>query len=168
MAATPRTVIVKRRLEIEAEIERLAAQIGAAQTAISAWRVQLTELAVAERVWTHLEPELIEAAPTDAAAANRKPAGIPSVPAMILAALHDAKRRGLPGLAPKEMASFIAERWWPDITINDVGPIAWRMREKQGVLVKVESLYCLPSALAAPLKINALEESEADDGTMAA
>ena len=167
MAATPRVVIAKRRREIEAEIERLAAQIGACQTAILVWRDQLTDLDVAERVWTHLEPQLIEATPAEAATANRKPAGIPSVPHMIIAALHDAKRRGLPGLEPKEMASFIAERWWADVTINDVGPIAWRMWKKQGVLQKTGSLYGMPVQQAA-LDINALEESEADTDHMAA
>jgi hypothetical protein len=160
-------VIAKRRREIEAEIERLAAQIGACQTAISAWRGQLTDLGVAERVWAHLEPQLIEPAPTEAVPANRKPAGIPSVPHMIIAALHDAKRRGLPGLEPKGMASFIAEKWWPDVTINDVGPIAWRMWKKQSVLEKTGSLYGMPVQQAA-LDMNALEESEAGDDTMAA
>ena len=74
-----------------------------------------------------------------------KPPGTPTMPEMIIEALQVARLRGKPGLEPKEMAEFIAVQWWSDVSINNVGPIAWRMM-KRGQLTKRskdDSLYSL-------------------------
>jgi len=56
----------------------------------------------------------------------------------------DSRSQGRKGLEPKDIAAEIAKRWWPNVTINAVGPIAWRMYKK-GLLRKRESKYFLPS-----------------------
>jgi hypothetical protein len=147
--AIPSKMVAKRRAMANAEIARLTAQIGACHTAIETWRAQLADLEVAERVWATLEQEtaqIDEGAPTAAEArSNRKPQGLPSMPEMILETLRDARRNGLNAMEPKQMATRIARRWWPDVKITDVGPIAWRMWKKQGVLDKSGSGYVLPA-----------------------
>ena len=66
---------------------------------------------------------------------------------MILEALRVAKLEGKSGLAPRQMTEYIAEKWWPEVGINNIGPIAWRML-KRGQLVKPSehaSVYALPT-----------------------
>jgi hypothetical protein len=62
---------------------------------------------------------------------------------MIVEALKDAKARGVRGLEPKQMADFIAGKYWANVPINAVGPIAWRMYSKER-LAKRQSKYFLP------------------------
>jgi DNA-binding protein YbaB len=115
---------------------------------------QERDLEVAERVLAALDAEEAESevvlepeqevAPVSAEPAG-KPEGIPTMPDMIIEALKDAKARGQRGLEPKQMASFIAAKYWPTVTINAVGPIAWRMHTKER-LGKRQSRYFLPKA----------------------
>jgi hypothetical protein len=67
------------------------------------------------------------------------------MPEMILEALKDAKAKGVRGLEPKDIAAYIASKWWPTVAINAVGPIAWRMYTKEK-LTKRNSRYFLPKA----------------------
>jgi hypothetical protein len=62
-----------------------------------------------------------------AAPLHRKPPGTPTTHDMILAALRDAESRGLPGLAPKDIGTFIKQKWWPHLKGSSIGPAAWRM-----------------------------------------
>jgi hypothetical protein len=83
-----------------------------------------------------------------------KPEGIPTMPVMIIEALKDAKARGVRGLEPKEITNFIAEKWWPTVTINAVGPIAWRMYSREK-LAKRQSKYSLPRTMEESADTNA-------------
>jgi hypothetical protein len=76
-------------------------------------------------------------------AVHRKPAGTPTTNEMIRTALRDAKTRGVVGLAPKDIASFIRQKWWPHLKSSSVGPAAWRMCEDKQ-LGKEGDLYVLP------------------------
>jgi hypothetical protein len=69
-----------------------------------------------------------------------RPPGIPETPVMIRAALRAAQDNGEPGLRPQEIRDFIRVHWWPNVQIDAIGPIAWRMA-KEGRLQKVENLY---------------------------
>jgi hypothetical protein len=87
-------------------------------------------------------PPAPEYVPANDAVAG-KPEGIPTMPEMIFEALRDAKNRGLKGLEPKDIAAYIAAKWWPGVKINNVGPIAWRLYSKDK-LAKRNSKYRLP------------------------
>lgn len=74
-----------------------------------------------------------------------KPESIPTVPEMIITSLEDAASRGLKGLAPRDMTDFINRKWWPEATIDNIGPIAWRMW-KRNQLRKSAGKYGLPKS----------------------
>ena len=119
---------------------------------LHALEAQERDLEVAERVLTALEAEEAETEvapePDEVAVVAEpagKPEGIPTMPEMIVEALKDAKAKGQRGLEPKQMADFIAAKYWPTVTINAVGPIAWRMYSKER-LAKRQSRYFLPKA----------------------
>jgi hypothetical protein len=128
---------------------------------LAALEAQARDLEITERVLMELEsspePELalepdMAASPaaqdialvaTDLLVGGGKPEGIPTMPNMIFEALRDAKARGLKGLEPKDIAAYIAAKWWPEVKINNVGPIAWRLY-KSDRLAKRQSKYRLP------------------------
>jgi len=132
--------IAQRRTEIAAEIARLQEQDA--------------ELEVAERALGRLLGQV--ETPVGAAFAKaavtvllpdkpkpQKPSDIPTVPHMITLALKDALANGKSGLEPKEITTFIAKTWWPEVDINKVGPIAWRMWKRKA-LTKRGPKYSLP------------------------
>jgi hypothetical protein len=150
--------ISKKRL---IQLKRRAVQHKLAQhrDAISSLETELSELDIAERVLASLdgeglqegaasEPQEEEVAPSEPAPAG-KPEGIPTMPVMILAALQNAKEHGQKGLEPREMAEFIAKKYWPGMPLHVVGPIAWRMH-KSGKLAKRGSKYFLPKVEEGP------------------
>ena len=127
-------VIRQKRRGFEQEIERLQAEVQ--------------RLAIAESVLADLENLTPETdglsqfpSPQEGTA---KPEGIPTMPEMITEALKVAKSNGHKGLEPKEIANYIEQKWWPNVPINAVGPIAWRMATRQQ-LKKRQSRYSLPS-----------------------
>jgi hypothetical protein len=134
---------------IRARHRVISRQIEEAREALAALEAKAKDLETAERVLASLdlEEETDEAAAQDAASVVTdgitKPSGIPTMPEMIFEALRDAKARGVSGLEPKEIAQFIAGRYWPEVTINSVGPIAWRLYSK-AKLSKRNSKYSLP------------------------
>lgn len=145
--ADPKNLIAIRRREIENEITRLLARV-------EALRGELPELEVAERVWARLSDEgagnqeretLAEAAATraEAVVAATKPPGTPTIPDMITTALMEALRKGVIGLEPRDMARYIANRWWPNVPSVAISPIAWRMW-KRNDLEKDGPIYKLP------------------------
>jgi hypothetical protein len=135
---------------IEDKLRAISLQIVQQREVLNGLEAQERDLETAKRVLTSLEAEVVEAVAavdiTDAAVIKPqpgKPEGIPTMPQMILEALYEAKARGVRGLEPKEIANFIAQKWWPAVTINAVGPIAWRMH-KGDRLSKRQSKYSLP------------------------
>jgi len=133
----------------------ISQKIAQQREVLAALEAQERDLEVTERVLASLDAEEAEpeaGAPEPerevtpvAAEPTGKPEGIPTMPDMIIEALKDAKAKGQRGLEPKQMADFIAAKWWPGVTINAVGPIAWRMYSKER-LSKRQSRYFLPKA----------------------
>jgi hypothetical protein len=139
----------------------ISLQIVQQREVLNALEAQERDLETAERVLTSLEAELEDVLTvvdtTDATVITPqtgKPEGIPTMPEMILEALRDARAKGLKGLEPKEITSFIAEKWWPTVTINSVGPIAWRMYDREQ-LAKRQSKYSLPKTIDETVENNA-------------
>jgi hypothetical protein len=141
-------LIQLRRRAVEDDIARQ-------QEVLSALKSKLSDLEIAERVLTSLGGEDAEEAVAEenqnrsalvasiVAAMPRpaeKPSGIPTMPVMILEALRDARTKGRLGLEPREMAQYIAGKYWPGMPLHIVGPTAWRMH-KDGRLGKRESKY---------------------------
>lgn len=161
MAALSKIAQVQlERKKLEDELVTLRAMIAEKETRIS-------DLIITERVLSDLsgnkadEPELSpkveepeEKKPAWTRERSKKPHDTPSVPEMILAVLRDAQadlKKGRRGLEPKEIAAEIAKRWWPEVTINAVGPIAWRMY-KRGDLQKRSSRYFTPKTDEPPIE----------------
>ena len=72
-----------------------------------------------------------------------KPPNTPAIPVMIIEALGFADLMGENGLTPRGMTDYISRKWWPDVSVSSIGPIAWRMW-KRGQLAKDDSVYSLP------------------------
>lgn len=130
----------------------IANEIREAKERIAALQAEDRELELALRVLARLhgvepppkrtEPQLLWSNRT--VASGSKPGGTPTIPQMIVESLTAAKEsRGRVGLEPKEITEYVAKRWWPDVTINNVGPVAWRMW-RRGELIKQDSVYSLP------------------------
>ena len=142
---------------VQARRREIAKEVKDAMAKVNALKTEDSELETAERVILRLskgrsfspqpvvglfgeDDEGEEEAPSLA-----KPPNTPTVPEMIKEALMVNDLLGdKPGLEPKEMANFIAEKWWPNVPINAIGPIAWRMW-KRHELVKKGSVYSLPA-----------------------
>jgi hypothetical protein len=152
--ANPRCMakISKPLAQIQQELRKLENEVAALREDIAAKETRLSELVIAERVLGTIG-EARESPDQGVAPLKKpgwsqekrgpKPEGTPTVTEMIIAVLRaNQKSRGL---EPKEIADAIANRWWPDVTINAVGPIAWRMY-KLGRLVKRSSRYSLPKS----------------------
>jgi hypothetical protein len=151
---------ISKLAQIQQERRKLEEEVSLLRNTIAAKETRLSELVIAERVLATIgdaredhvdltpDPEVPPKKPGWATGKRgAKPEGTPTVPVMILTVLKEnAKSRGL---EPKEIAGFIAKRWWPDVTINAVGPIAWRMH-KDGKLTKRAFRYSLPKADEGP------------------
>lgn len=106
--------------------------------------VEAKELTIAEKVLMRLHPEVDgddEEPERTPSGAPVKPAGIPTMPEMIVDALRSSTNPF--GFSPKEIMEFIAAKYWPEVRSELVGPIAWRMA-KEGRLVKNGAFYSLP------------------------
>jgi hypothetical protein len=152
-------IILQRRAAIEREMQECRDRLQVLQA-------EIPELAVAERVLTRLTGSQTEAAPKEEAidhehdiSVTNKPVGIPTMPEMILEALRSGQAIPL-GMEPRDIMKFIADRWWPDVRSELVGPIAWRMW-KRGDLVKDGPLYKLPTK-------NEATDNEPDKGSSVA
>ena len=144
--------------QVQQQRRKLEEEIAKLRETIAHKEQRCTELAIAERVLETLDGGTAE--PAASAEVNEearkpgwtterrgpKPEGTPTVTEMILQVLKDAQdnlKSVRTGLEPREIAAEIAKRWWPDVTINAVGPIAWRMYKK-GALTKRGSRYFPP------------------------
>lgn len=142
-----------RRKDIEREIKN-------AKLRISALASEDQELEIAERVILRLygnhahsilpalrqEAHFVVGAPREEEITS-KPSDTPTMPKMIVEALEFAKIQGKSGLEPKAITAYIANKWWPEVSMNNVSPIAWRMM-KRGQLVKPskrDAVYSLPN-----------------------
>lgn len=138
---------------IEARQRDIAALIKDAEAKIAALQSEQRELEVVERVIIRLKgyaPSVTitdERPPKGKPETAAKPPNTPTIPDMIFEALRVAYiREQKIGLGPKAITDYIAEKWWPNVKINAVGPVIWRMW-KRGQLTKPDparSLYSLP------------------------
>lgn len=140
---------------ITARRQQIVAERAQHQDAIKVLDAEDAELTFAEQVVRRLSGLALRtriaesvgiadgAAQVSGTGALGKPADTPTMPEMIVVALNEARFAGLPGLTPKELASAIANRWWPGVTSTEVGPIAWRIA-KRGQIEKVGKLYRAP------------------------
>jgi hypothetical protein len=148
-------IIKDKRREVELEIARRKDAIDVHVKALEPLEKTARDLEIAERVLASLSDA--GNADSDRAAQTRestaktedddgKPAGIPTVPEMIIEALQVARSNGSKGLEPKEIVAYIAKRWWPNVPQNSIGPIAWRMaeRDKEKRVLKRGTRYFLP------------------------
>lgn len=154
MAHDPISIITARRKNLESEVASIMLRLDAI-------KAEQAELAVAERVLSRLTGDArgsVSASGASAASSvigtatgqSAKPEGIPTMPEMIVTVLQNEALAGSRHLEPKDILERIAERWWPTVASENVGPIAWRMW-KQGKLEKVGASYGLPlSEVPAP------------------
>ena len=142
-----------RRKVIEDKITIYRVEIGQREEAIAVLLNEDRELEIAAKVIERFSSPAPKQAiattdgeePEIAEEDSSKPGGIPTTPVMIAEAVSDAHSRGSPGLEPLGMLSYIQARYWPGASVNNIGPIAWRMW-KRGQLVKKGVKYALPAA----------------------
>ena len=154
MATVDTAALQARRAQMNAEIQRH-------EEAILALESKRDELDIALRVIAEYEVPATESAKESRPpqpSPNRdtvslpskkkktreaKPSGIPEMPTMIRQALKRAHETGKSGLEPIEITEYIRERFWGGCPTSAVGPIAWRMWNRQE-LEKHEKEYALP------------------------
>jgi hypothetical protein len=154
MAKTPKIRLIRdKRRDILAEIVHHEQEVARLEDAIASLKVQASELEIAERVLASLSADDDEDAEAESAGTHDvadggistdKPSDLPTMPEMIIDALTDARKNGKRGLAPKEIVQCIREKWWANVPPESVGPVAWRMWNKDHKLTKRETRYFLP------------------------
>lgn len=107
---------------------------------------ELVELDTAERVIARLTGAIGGAPsqadePEQAKASSGKPGDIPTMPEMIAGALSSYPLNR--GAKPKDVRDWIARKYWPDVKVDSVASIMWRMW-KRDELEKRDSLYVMP------------------------
>ncbi|MBY3044833.1 hypothetical protein [Rhizobium leguminosarum] len=108
---------------IENRREEIANEMAELKGRLKDLQMELDELAVVERVINRLTGK-----PTsDVSSKVGKHSSKPTVRQMIKAALMDARQRGLPGLAPKEIRAFIQNTYGQEIgqQINTTASRMW-------------------------------------------
>lgn len=133
------TIIRARMKVVQDDIRQLSAELNELMA-------EAKDLTIAEKVLMRLNHELgdnEEETERTPSGAPVKPAGVPTMPEMIVDALRSTTNPF--GLSPKDIMEFIAAKYWPEVRSELVGPIAWRMA-KEGRLVKNGTIYCLPNA----------------------
>jgi hypothetical protein len=131
-------------------IDLLSGEEAALRDRLSRIDEEVSELMAAEKVWLRLqdmEHQPPESLPADVASIvdhrrPRKPEGIPTMPEMIRFTLKEGEPL-FGGMEPKELTEHISRKWYPGVTTELVGPIAWRMF-KRGELSKDGPRYMLP------------------------
>jgi hypothetical protein len=136
MNHAPDHLVAERRKALEAEIANLRSRLRALEA-------ELNDLRVAERVWSRLTGrEIPDETRQLYIHANLKPDNIPPMPEMIVEAIEEGIKSGRRGLTPADITTFVRSKYWPQVTINNVGPIAWRMW-KRHQLSKEGAVYGL-------------------------
>lgn len=122
-------LITIREDELRAELARL-------QDGIKAVEKELEELGVAKGVFLRLTGK-VAGAPTSTAApkgvhpsrtAQKKPDELPTIRNLVFEALMDARQRGLPGLAPRQIREYVAQHYDYEMgsAANTVPSRMWR------------------------------------------
>ena len=143
------SLITARRAQVDTELTALRQREKELQA-------ELADLDQAERTLARLSGQSgvatgSEDVSPEAPLARGKPPGTPPVTEMIRMAIATTVSIGGMGAEPRDMVTYIARRWWPDVKTSDVGPIAWRMWTKKQ-LRKKGSVYMLPENETADAK----------------
>ena len=139
-------LIMIRESELKAKLARLQDQIVGIEE-------ELEELNIAKGVLARLTGRKQSASPVASApkkkaakAPQKKPDGLPTIKELILEALTEANRRGLPGLAPKDIRRYVTRRYNYEMgsSANTVPSRMWR--DEKIILKDTETgLFSLPS-----------------------
>lgn len=110
------------------EVNRFEGLKKAHENRVADLEAELEELQIAERVFAKLTGEATDG--SGGGANTGKPANTPPVTDMIREALAHGKSLGTARMKPAEMLSYIQGKWWPSADSTAVGPIAWRMWQR--------------------------------------
>jgi hypothetical protein len=153
-----------KKADIESLVAQYRSQLAAEKDSVAAGQARVADLeAKIDRLLITSETlgELEVAFPEVEAKRRRggpgRPPGIvstgyksrrdlPTIPAMIFAALKDAKKRGLVGLRPMEIKDYIDAHWPGKIRGKAAGAVCWKLWN-EGRLVKLREdrdIYSLP------------------------
>ncbi|MFC3723420.1 hypothetical protein [Neoaquamicrobium sediminum] len=139
-------LITIREAELKAELTRLRESIDAVEK-------ELDELTIAKGVFLRLTGKAKAPASTSAPKrakfprpAQKKPEELPTIRNLVFEALMDARQRGLPGLAPRQIREYVAQRYNYEMgsSANTVPSRMWRT-EKAIQKDTETGLFSLPS-----------------------
>ena len=147
-------LISNRKKEVAEDRERTERHLAGLKARLDRLEHELSRLVGAEEVIRQLMGSDGDSPPTqtfdlsgesalkdaEETVARGKPPGTPPMPEMIEEALAHSHSRGAPGLPPSGLVSDIRGRYWPEVEVTSVGPIAWRMW-KRGQIGKDGSIY---------------------------
>ena len=153
MTAPPDIATIRR------EKERLLAAAARYDALAAKARAEAADYEAAERVWIKLAQgtlgsEMLNAAMIGGGAEvvgneevdQGKPAGIPTLPEMIIEAMRADNGGG--GIQPSAALSFIRQKYWPTVKSADVSSTMWRMAQEGRLFkpMKNAPIYRLPQA----------------------
>jgi hypothetical protein len=125
--------------ELDGLKTRHEAQLAEHHRRLEALTDEQDELEIAEKVFTRLSGET---APGEDGSRG-KPAGIPPMTEMIKEALGHYAELGHPRQRPATILSYIRGKWWPDADNTDVGPITWRMWQRDQLTKYTDGTYAM-------------------------
>jgi len=153
-------LIKKRRSELDKEKSKLQAKIDEIKKQEAELNQEAVDLAVTERTLARLHNKPLPEDPHPIAKSHSgKPKGLPTVAEMANIILREAEHKGIMALETQEIVEKVREKWWPEVTSNDVAPNLWRLA-RENRLVKDETRYSRPGrgndtpAEEPPAKIN--------------
>lgn len=145
MSSYPIKIITDRQAVVANEINTLKMRIATLESELDELdraAAVLDRLARESGIAPHNNAATLFEPPANATsdALSPKPPGTPTMTDMILEALERAHKAGADGLQPAGLVDYIRKRYWPDVQVANVGPIAWRMW-KRSQLGKDGSIY---------------------------
>jgi len=136
---------------IRREKEKLLATAARYDALAAKARSEAADYEAAERVWLKLANEtpdtvLIEGTIQSEDVDQGKPAGIPTLPEMIIEAMR-ADNSGA-GIQPSAALNFIRQKYWATVKGADVSSTMWRMAQEGRLFkpMKNAPIYRLPEA----------------------
>ncbi|MET3578536.1 hypothetical protein ABID19_001553 [Mesorhizobium robiniae] len=148
--------IRRKRADLVDQREKLVAKIARLETEIA--ELNVTERTVAKLMGLTAPATVSHVLPETGR--TTKPNDLPPMPTMITEALVVHYRQGRRGLTPSEIRDEIAKRYWPEVTAEAVGPIAWRMMKRDELEKTPDGLYTLPKDKASALDAEASEVTD--------
>jgi hypothetical protein len=135
----PFRLLEDRRSEIASELDNLSRRVAVLKN-------ELSQIDSARELLARLSKENKEVRTKelhdalDESVVSGKPPGTPPMTDMIMEALEQAHRKGMGGMPPSGLVSYVRAKYWPAAEVANVGPIAWRM-ERRGQIGKTGATY---------------------------